>query len=45
MTTSDQGSRQDIADAVLSLPVAVAAAFGLTFTALAAGRAEAWLGW
>jgi len=43
MTTSDQGFRHDIADAVLRLPVA--AAFGLTFTALAAGRAEAELAW
>jgi uncharacterized protein (TIGR00369 family) len=43
MTTSDQGFRQDIADAVLSLPVA--AAFGLTFTELAAGRAETRLAW
>ncbi len=41
MTTTDRGFRQDIADAVLSLPVA--AAFGLTFTELATGRAElAW---
>jgi len=43
MTTSDQGFRQDIADAVLSLPVA--AAFGLTFTELAASRAETRLAW
>lgn len=43
MTASDSGFRQDIADAVLSLPVA--AAFGLTFTELAAGRAEARLAW
>jgi len=43
MTTTDRGFRQDIADAVLSLPVA--AAFGLTFTKLAAGRAQAELAW
>jgi len=43
MTTTDPGFRQDIAELVLSLPVA--AAFGLTFTQLAAGRAEARLPW
>ncbi len=43
MTTTDPGFRQDIADTVLSLPVA--AALGLTFTQLAAGRAEARLAW
>ncbi len=43
MTTTDRGFRQDIADATLSLPVA--AAFGLTFTELAAGRAEGELAW
>jgi len=43
MTTTDQSFQQDIADAVLSLPVA--ATFGLTFTELAAGRAESELAW
>jgi len=43
MTTNEKGFRQDIADAVLRLPVA--AAFGLTFTALAHGRAQAELAW
>jgi len=43
MTTTDRGFRQDVADAVLSLPVA--AAFGLTFTELADGRAQAELAW
>ena len=43
MTTSEKGFRQDIADAVLRLPVA--AAFGLTFTALADGRAQTELAW
>jgi len=43
MTTTDPDFRQDIADAVLRLPVA--AAFGLTFTALAAGRAQTELAW
>ncbi len=43
MTTTDRGFRQDIADAVLSLPVA--AAFGLTFTGLATGRAQTELAW
>jgi hypothetical protein len=43
MTTNEKGFHQDIADAVLRLPVA--AAFGLTFTALADGRAPAELAW
>ena len=46
MTRSAAGDdtfRRDVADPVLSLPVA--AAFGLTFTQLAAGRAEARLPW
>jgi len=43
MTTTDPGFRQDIAELVLSLPVA--AALGLIFTHLAAGRAEARLPW
>ena len=42
-TAADEGFRQDVADWVLSLPVA--AAFGLTFTRLAAGEAEARLAW
>ena len=42
MTATD-GFRQDIADAVLRLPIA--AAFGLTFTELADGRAESTLVW
>lgn len=43
MTTPDPGLRQDIANAVLSLPVA--AALGLTFTKLAAGQAQTELAW
>lgn len=43
MTATGPGFRRDVADAVLSLPVA--AAFGLTFTELAAGKAAAWLAW
>jgi uncharacterized protein (TIGR00369 family) len=43
MTATGPGFRRDVADAVLSLPVA--AAFGLTFTQLADGRAEAQLAW
>ena len=44
MTTAADGDfRRDVADWVLSLPVA--AAFGLTFTRLAAGQAEAHLAW
>lgn len=43
MTATSQEFRQDVADAVLRLPVA--AAFGLTFMQLAAGRAEARLAW
>ncbi|MDN5852699.1 MAG: PaaI family thioesterase [Actinomycetia bacterium] len=43
MTASDSAFRHDVADAVLRLPVA--AAFGITFTELADGRAEARLAW
>ena len=43
MTTLDDGFRQDVAEWVLSLPVA--AAFGLTFHDLADGRAETRLSW
>lgn len=43
MSTSQGRFRQDVADAVFSLPVA--AAFGFTFTKLADGRAETRLAW